>query len=138
MDRLLEPRPGSLRAKLHELRTFAVARLTRIRELLARPENIAKAHEALAEQVGCITLEPVSENGKRSYLAHGEVDFFGEEAVMAHSGGAGGQNRTGYARLFRAGFARYYPVDPVVFTSHRTPVFPPPIGTFRNVSNLPS
>ena len=101
IDRLLEPRPGSLRAKLDELRTFAVSRLTRIRELLAQPENIAKAREALAEQVGCIRLEPVSENGKRTYLAHGKVDFFGEE-TMAHSGGAGGQNRTGYARLFRA------------------------------------
>ncbi len=28
-------------------------------------------------------------------------DFFGEEE-LAHSDGAGGQNRTGYARLFRA------------------------------------
>ena len=126
-----------MRAKLDELRTFATSRLTKIRELLACPESVAKAHEALAEQVGCITLVPVSENGKMSDLAHGKIDFFGDEA-MAHSGGAGGQNRTGYARLFRAGFARYYPVDPVVFTSHRTPVFPPPIGTFRNVSNLPS
>ena len=35
------------------------------------------------------------------YLAHGKVDFFGDEA-MARTGGAGGQNRTGYARLFRA------------------------------------
>ncbi len=35
------------------------------------------------------------------YLAYGKVDFFGDEA-MARTGGAGGQNRTGYARLFRA------------------------------------
>jgi hypothetical protein len=34
-------------------------------------------------------------------LDTGKVDFFGDEA-MARTGGAGGQNRTGYARLFRA------------------------------------
>jgi site-specific DNA recombinase len=99
-DTLLEPRPGSLRAKLDELRTFAVSRLAKIRELLAHPESIAGAHELLAEQLGSITLEPVTENGKRTYLAHGKVDFFGEGE--ARSSGAGGQNRTGYARLFRA------------------------------------
>src|SRR5438094_631549 len=55
-DKLLEPAPGSLRAKLEELREFAVSRLTKIRELLARPENIQEAHEALAERVGQLTL----------------------------------------------------------------------------------
>jgi site-specific DNA recombinase len=100
-DKLLEPTPGSIRAKLEELREFAVARLTKIRELLAHPGNVQKAHEALAERVGQLTLEPVEESGKRMYLAHGKVDFFGE-GKMAHSDGAGGQNRTGYARLFRA------------------------------------
>jgi hypothetical protein len=100
-DKLLEPVPGSLRAKLEELREFAVSRLSKIRELLARPENIQEAHEALAERVGQLTLEATNENGKRTYLAHGKVDFFGEEE-LAHSDGAGGQNRTGYARLFRA------------------------------------
>jgi hypothetical protein len=100
-DRLLEPAPGSLRAKLEELREFAVTRLAKIRELLAHPENIQKAHEVIAERVGQLTLEAANENGKRTYLAHGKVDFFGEED-LAHSDGAGGQNRTGYARLFRA------------------------------------
>jgi len=92
-DTLLERRPGSLRAKLDELRTFAVSRLTKIRELLSQPEDIAKLHELLAEQLGSITLEPVTENGKRTYLAHGKVDFFGEEALV-RTGGAGGQNGT--------------------------------------------
>ncbi len=50
---------------------------------------------------GAFTLEPVTQAGKTTYLAHGKVDFFGDEA-MARTGGAGGQNRTGYARLFRA------------------------------------
>ena len=104
-DKLLEPAPGSMREKLEELREFALARLAKIRELLAHPENVQKAHEAIAERVGQLTLEPVDYNGKRTYLAHGKVDFFGEEK-MAHSDGAGGQNRTGYARLFRAALYR--------------------------------
>jgi hypothetical protein len=58
-------------------------------------------HEVLAERVGQLTLKATNENGKRAYLAYGKVDFFGEEK-LAHSDGAGGQNRTGYARLFRA------------------------------------
>src|SRR2546427_12622637 len=88
-DKLLEPAPGSLRAKLEELREFAVSRLSKIRELLARPENIQEAHEALAERVGQLTIEATNENGKKTYLAHGKVDFFGEEE-LAHSDGAGG------------------------------------------------
>jgi hypothetical protein len=88
-DKLLEPAPGSLRAKLEELREFAVSRLSKIRELLARPENIQEAHEALAERVGQLILEATNENGKRTYLVHGKVDFFGEEE-LAHSDGAGG------------------------------------------------
>ncbi len=65
-DKLLEPAPGSLRAKLEELREFAVSRLSKIRELLARPENIQEAHEALAERVGQLTLEATNENGKKN------------------------------------------------------------------------
>ena len=100
-DRLLEPRPGSLRSTLDELRTFAVARLTDIRKLIAHPESVDQARAVLAEHFGAFTLEPVTQAGKTTYLAHGKVDFFGDEA-MARTGGAGGQNRTGYARLFRA------------------------------------
>jgi hypothetical protein len=92
-DKLLEPAPGSLCAKLEELREFAVSRLSKIQELLARRENIQEAHEALAERVGQLTLEATNENGKKTYLAHGKIDFFGEEE-LAHSDGAGGQNRT--------------------------------------------
>ena len=56
---------------------------------MAHPESVEKAHEALAESVGKLTLEATIDNGKRTYLAHGRVDFFGE-AEMLHSGGAGG------------------------------------------------
>ena len=101
-DTLLEPRPGSLRTKMDELRTIAMKWLALIRELIAHPEKIAQTHEQLAEKVGCITLEPVvTEGGKRMYVAQGKVDFWSDEE-SAHFDGAGGQNRTGYARLFRA------------------------------------
>ncbi len=69
-----------------------MSRLTKIRELLAHPEDIQKVHEVLARRVGQLTLEATNENGKRTYVAHGKVDFFGEEELV-HSGGAGGQNR---------------------------------------------
>ena len=67
-----------------------MSRLSKIRELLARPENIQEAH---AERIGQLTLEASNENGKKTYLAHGKVDFFGEEG-LAHSDGAGGPART--------------------------------------------
>lgn len=79
-DRLLEPKPESLRSTLDELRTFAVSRLTSIRELIAHPNSVDQARAALAKHFGKFTLEPVTRDGKTSYLAHGEVDFFGDEA----------------------------------------------------------
>ena len=100
-DSLIEPRPGSVREKMDELRAFALSRLGKIRELLRTRDDIAMLHEMLAEQLGSITLKPVIEDGKRLYLAQGKVDFLGEEAYL-RTGGARGQNRTGYARLFRA------------------------------------
>jgi len=63
-DKLLEPAPGSLRAKLEELREFAVSRLSKNRELLARPENVQEAHEALAERIGRLTLEATRKRKK--------------------------------------------------------------------------
>ena len=79
-----------------------MSRLSKIPELLARPENIQEAHEALAERVGRLTLEATNENGKRTYLAHGKPDFFGEEE-LAHSDGAGGPNRT--TRVYHFGLS---------------------------------
>ena len=92
-DKLLERRPGSLRASLEELRTFAVSRLTNLRALLAHPGSVNEARALLSEQVGKITLWPVSDNGKEHYEAKGEVDFFGEERLV-RVGGAGGRSCT--------------------------------------------
>jgi hypothetical protein len=38
-DRLLEPRPGSVRAQIEQLRTFAVSRIADLRKLLAHPDS---------------------------------------------------------------------------------------------------
>jgi hypothetical protein len=92
-DRLLEPKPRSLRSTLDELRTFAVSRLTAIRQLISHPDSVDQARAALTKHFGRFTLEPVIRGGKAAYLAHGKVDFFGDEA-MARTGGAGGRNWT--------------------------------------------
>lgn len=75
------------------MRTFAVGRSTRLRELLANPKAIHEARALLAEQIGKFTLERISENGEVSFKANGNIDFFGEEA-LTRVGGAGGQNST--------------------------------------------
>ena len=89
LNQAIEPGPGSLQAKLDELRTFAVGRSTRLRELLANPKAIHEARALLAEQIGKFTLERISENGEVSFKANGNIDFFGEEA-LTRVGGAGG------------------------------------------------
>ena len=101
VNQLIGPGSESLQENLDELRTFAVSRLTCLRELLANPNAIHEARALLAEQVGKFTLQRAEENGAISLKANGDIDFFGEEA-LTRVGGAGGQNRTGYARLFRA------------------------------------
>ena len=83
------------------LKTLAVSRLTNLRKLISHPESVDQARAALAEHFGRFILDPTNKAGEASYSVRGEVDFFGSEA-LARTGGAGGQNRTGYARLFRA------------------------------------
>ena len=85
-DSLLERHPNSIQAKLDELRTFAVSRLTDLRRLLEKPESIDQARMLLADQIGKITLVP----NDREYLAQGSVDFFGEKGLRVS--GAGGQS----------------------------------------------
>jgi hypothetical protein len=100
-NRVLEPGPDPLQATLEILREFAITRLAKIRELISHPESIDLARAVLAEHFGIFILEPTIHDGEPVYLGLGKVDFFGD-GLMARTGGAGGQNRTGYARLFRA------------------------------------
>jgi site-specific DNA recombinase len=100
-NKLIEPGPGSLQEGLDELRVFAITKLSKLRTLLSSPGAIHEARALLAEQVGKLTLERVGRGERATYRAKGQIDFFGEDA-FTRVGGAGGQNRTGYARLFRA------------------------------------
>ncbi len=80
-NQLIEPGPESLQEKLEELQTFAVMRLTRLRELLTNPAAIHEARALLADQIGKFKLERVNENGRISFKANGNIDFFGEEVL---------------------------------------------------------
>jgi predicted RNase H-like nuclease (RuvC/YqgF family) len=92
-NKLIEPGPDSLQATLGVLREFAITRLAEIRDLISQPESIDLARAVLAEHFGTFMLEPTIQKGEPVYLAHGKVDFFGDEA-MARTGGAGGPDRT--------------------------------------------
>jgi len=65
-DKLLEPRPGSLRGTLDELRKFATERLANLRNLISHPECVHQARAVMAEQFGKLTLTPIRENGTLS------------------------------------------------------------------------
>ena len=56
--------------------------------------DVAYVRAELAKHMDRITLTPTGEH----YVASGTWNFMGRGSI----GGAGGQNRTGYARLFRA------------------------------------
>lgn len=71
---------------------FVLSGLQRIQERLAG--EIPRAKAELAKHCTEITLTPEGD----SYKLSGEWDLPGD----VRSDGAGGQNRTGYARLFRA------------------------------------
>ena len=90
--RLLESRPDSLRSKLRNIRAFVVSRMQNLRAVLN--SDPAHVRAELAKHIEKITLTP---NGE-TYIASGTWNFVGRGSI----GGAGGQNRTGYARLFRA------------------------------------
>jgi len=101
-NQVIEPGPGSLQEKLDELRTFAVSRLTRLKELLTKPTTIHEARAVLAEQIGKFTLQRAEENGAFSFKADGSIDFFGDEA-FTRVGGAGGPDRT--TRVYHFGLS---------------------------------
>ena len=72
-----------------------------MRKLFSQTERVERARAALAEYFGRFTLDPTKHAEENSYTVRGEVDFF-DGGSLVRTGGAGGQNRTGYARLFRA------------------------------------
>jgi hypothetical protein len=83
----------TFRSAHDELRSLAVSKVTRHREVLTDPEAIHGARALLAEEVGKFPLNRVEGKGGMSYKASGTIDFFGEGAFTQPSG-AGGQNST--------------------------------------------
>jgi site-specific DNA recombinase len=90
--KLLEARPDSLRVKLRNIRSFVMLHMRDIRAIVN--SDAAQTRAIFAKHIEKITLTPTGEH----YVASGTWNFVGRGSI----GGAGGQNRTGYARLFRA------------------------------------
>ena len=90
--KLLEARPDSLRVKLRNIRSFVELHMRDIRAIVN--SDPAQTRAIFAKHIEKITLTPTGEH----YVASGTWNFVGRGSI----GGAGGQNRTGYARLFRA------------------------------------
>jgi hypothetical protein len=90
--KLLEARPDSLQTRIRDIRTYVLAEMRNVREVLNADATRVKAK--LASHIEKIILKPSGE----CYLASGTWDFVERGSID----GAGGQNRTGYARLFRA------------------------------------
>jgi hypothetical protein len=95
-EELLATDGRGLDARLKEIESFALSGLGDIQGRLAG--EIPRAKAELAKHCTEITLTPEG----RSYKLSGEWNLLGD----VRSDGAGGQNRTGYARLFRAALYR--------------------------------
>jgi site-specific DNA recombinase len=90
--KLANSEPSSVKLKVKELRRFVEGGLKDLRSVMNADAVSIRAE--IAKHVRKITLR--RENG--SYTATGTWNFLG----FGSMDGAGGQNRTGYARLFRA------------------------------------
>ena len=90
--KLLESRPDSLRVELRNIRSFVVLHMRDIRAIVN--SDAAQTRAIFGKHIERITLTPSGEH----FVASGTWNFVGRGSI----GGAGGQNRTGYARLFRA------------------------------------
>jgi site-specific DNA recombinase len=90
-EQLLATNGTGLDAKLQEIQQFVQKRLQDVRGLLFA--DVPRAKAELSKHCTAITLTPTDSG----YQVSGNWDLLG-----GRLDGAGGQNRTGYARLFRA------------------------------------
>jgi site-specific DNA recombinase len=90
-DELLVADGQGLDARFQEIETFVQKRLRDIRSLL--DADVPRAKAELSKHSTAITITPEGS----TYRIAGDWNLLG-----GRSDGAGGQNRTGYARLFRA------------------------------------
>jgi hypothetical protein len=89
---LQRAKPDNARIRIQSARRFVESELGDLRKLLNEEPRLARA--GLAKRLEKIVLTP---DGNK-YIASGNWNLLG----LGSYGGAGGQNRTGYARLFRA------------------------------------
>jgi site-specific DNA recombinase len=91
-ERLKTFDPQAVKLQMRDTRRFVHVRLRNLQSMLTGEPRLVRAE--IAKHVEKITLTPEG----RTYIASGTWDLLG--CGWIH--GAGGQNRTGYARLFRA------------------------------------
>ena len=90
---------GSVHEQVSGLRKFVKEELGKVRKLIAgKYGNPGAVRAELARHIECITLYPEGERGK--------IRYKGTWKLLGDTGGAEGQNRTGYAGLFRAALYR--------------------------------
>ncbi len=93
-NRVVSSNEDSIKNRVASMTATAKVKLKDLRGLLGGDVTVARA--ALLKHVERIEIEA---DGK-TYVAKGNWNFLGD--AMRPRDGAGGQNRTGYARLFRA------------------------------------
>jgi site-specific DNA recombinase len=94
--RLKTSDPQTVKLQIRDTRRFVESQLSDLTRLWEGEPRLAR--EEIAKHVGTIRLKPML----RTYIATGVWDWLGSTGSRGCYGGAGGQNRTGYARLFRA------------------------------------
>ena len=99
--KVLGNKRNSIHARIRNLRKFVESSMADVRELLATNGNAPLLRMALAKHVETITIGP-DEFGAIEYK--GAFKLLGDDCVSWD--GAEGQNRTGYAGLFRAALYR--------------------------------
>jgi hypothetical protein len=97
----VDTKNNSVHARVRSLRKFVESSLTDLRELLEANGNAPLVRMALAKHIDAITIGP-GDSGAIEYKA--AFKLLGDNCVSWN--GAEGQNRTGYAGLFRAALYR--------------------------------
>jgi hypothetical protein len=94
-EKTLSQKQGSVHAQVSGLRKFVEHNLRHIRRrITGKYGNPIVVRQELAKHIKSITLMPEGKGGA--------IKYRGEWKLLGDTGGAEGQNRTGYAGLFRA------------------------------------
>jgi hypothetical protein len=92
---------GNVHSQIRDLRRFIEINLRDLRKLSSSDENALAMRMELAKHIEEITILP-GEEELHSIKYNGKWDLLGHGQALCSWDGAEGQNRTGYAGLFRA------------------------------------